>query len=102
MDDQTLAGIRECLIYLVAHKPPLPVILRNSNQFAVALIAAETCMTWIRQGEQLVLCEDTAYPKCYVEPVGGAAVTIRDDVGVTMTAYMASQFASDSERCCPA
>jgi hypothetical protein len=97
LNAENFMGISECLIHLVSQKASLQDILRNINQFALSLIAAEASTTWIRQGEQMILSKDTAYPVCYTRPIGGRAIDIKDGEGVTLTSYMAYQFAHHPE-----
>ncbi|MBU4260606.1 MAG: hypothetical protein KKC76_01825 [Proteobacteria bacterium] len=92
MNGRNLAGITHSLLHLVTKGASLQVVLRNINQFAIALVEAESSTTWIKEGVDLIVCKDTAYPLCQTQPVGGMAVKIRDDKGVGLTAYMANQF----------
>lgn len=94
MNSENLVGITQALLHLVANGAPLQVLLRNINQFAIALVEAETCTTWIKDGDDLIVCKDTAYPLCQTQSVGGMAVKIRDGKGVGLTAYMANQFSA--------
>jgi GAF domain-containing protein len=93
-----LTAIIEALAHLVTNDTSLQEVLREINQFAIALIPAEACTTWIRAGEELIVCRDTAYPLSRTHPVSGMALTMRDGQGVGLTAYMAYQFTHAPER----
>lgn len=100
MDTDNLIAITEALFHLVTNNADLQDVLRNINQFAVALIPAEVCTTWLREGqENIVIIEGTAYPRCYTKKdIGGATIKMKEGPEVGLTAYMAYQFVACPQR----
>jgi len=100
MNTDNLMAIGEALFHLVDNDANLQDLLRNINQFAIALIPAEVCTIWIREGQDnIIIAKGTAYPHCYINPnLGGETIKMRDGPGVGFTAHMAFQFATFPER----
>ena len=93
MDKENLVAIRKALAFLVTNGVDIPEVLRNINQFAIALIPAEVCTTWLRAGDNIIVCKDTAYPLSRAQSVGGRVLEMKEGQGVGLTSHMAFQFA---------
>ena len=92
MGNFDLRSITASLLYLSKEGARIEQVLQDANQFGVAIARAEACTFWLRDGDYVLVRENTAYPVCRTRRVPGARLRITESDRPGLTAYMAYQF----------